>query len=193
VSGVVLFARQTKSAQRLAEQFQKRQVSKTYWAAVEGNVEPAEGIWEDWLVKLQDESRTVKADPDTPGARRAILRYRRLAEIPGGTLLELCPETGRMHQLRVQAALRGWPIQGDRWYGAQLQFGPLASDSRERVIGLHARQLTFLHPIRFEPITVVAPLPECWGPLGVTEDFVADLSHAKGRMDCQSVPQEGHR
>ncbi len=45
VSGVVLFARQTKSAQRLAEQFQERKVSKIYWAAVEGDVEPAEGVW----------------------------------------------------------------------------------------------------------------------------------------------------
>src|SRR2546428_12513112 len=57
VSGVLLFARNTKSAQRLAEQFQKRQVTKIYWAAVEGAVEPAAGTWEDWLLKLPEEAR----------------------------------------------------------------------------------------------------------------------------------------
>src|SRR5215831_16275551 len=53
VSGVVLFARNTKAARRLAEQFQQRQVRKTYWAAVEGDVQPGEGTWEDWLLKVQ--------------------------------------------------------------------------------------------------------------------------------------------
>src|SRR5262245_36005109 len=58
VSGVVLFARQTKSAQRLAEQFRNHQVEKVYWAAVEGDIHPDEGRWEDWLKKIQEESRT---------------------------------------------------------------------------------------------------------------------------------------
>src|SRR6267142_6701875 len=56
VSGVVVFARNTKAAQRLAEQFRERQVSKLYWGAVEGVVQPDEGVWEDWLRKIQDES-----------------------------------------------------------------------------------------------------------------------------------------
>src|SRR5207247_3439922 len=73
VSGVVLFAKQTKSAQRLAEQFRQRIVKKIYWAAVEGDVQPEEGVWVDWLVKLADESRTVAATEETPGARKAIL------------------------------------------------------------------------------------------------------------------------
>src|SRR5215472_17290674 len=85
-SGVVLFARSSKSAQRLAEQFRERQVRKIYVAAVEGDVDPAEGIWEDWLLKLKDESRTVRVSADTPGARRARLRYRRLQSIPYGSL-----------------------------------------------------------------------------------------------------------
>src|SRR5881275_1347955 len=65
VSGVVVFARNTKAARRLAEQFQQRQVRKIYWAAVEGDVQPAEGTWEDWLLKVAEESRTVRAEPDT--------------------------------------------------------------------------------------------------------------------------------
>jgi 23S rRNA pseudouridine1911/1915/1917 synthase len=171
VSGVVLFARQTKSAQRLAEQFQKRQVTKVYWAAVEGDVQPCDGQWEDWLVKLPEESRAKAVPPDTSGARRAVVVYRRLAALPSGTLLELRPETGRMHQLRVQTARRGWPIRGDALYGSRQPFGPITDTPRERVIGLHARSLTFLHPIRFQPITVVAPLPGLWRDLGITEEL----------------------
>src|SRR5437660_10156250 len=58
VSGVVLFARNTKAARRLAEQFQQRQVTKVYWAAVEGEVDPAEGTWQDWLRKIKEEARS---------------------------------------------------------------------------------------------------------------------------------------
>src|SRR6185369_9688742 len=75
VSGVVLFARQTKSAQRLAEQFELRQVTKVYWAAVEGVVQPPSGTWEDWLVKQADPARAVVATAETPHARQALLRY----------------------------------------------------------------------------------------------------------------------
>jgi 23S rRNA pseudouridine1911/1915/1917 synthase len=167
VSGVVLFARQTKSAQRLAEQFAKRAVTKVYWAAVEGEVAEPEGIWEDWLRKLPEEARAERAESGAAGAKHAVLGYRRLRACDGGTLLELRPETGRMHQLRVQAALRGHPVRGDLLYGAQLPFGPPTALPRDRVIALHARGLTFLHPIRYEPVTVTAPLPEAWRELGV--------------------------
>jgi 23S rRNA pseudouridine1911/1915/1917 synthase len=167
VSGVVLFARNTKAAQRLAEQFQKHQVVKTYWAAVEGHVESEQGRWEDWLLKIPEEARSKRVSAETNGARHAVLQYRRLIPGPGITLLEIRPETGRMHQIRIQAAERGWPVQGDVLYGSKLPFGPPASLPRERVIALHARSLTFLHPIRFEPITVVSPLPEYWTALAL--------------------------
>jgi 23S rRNA pseudouridine1911/1915/1917 synthase len=164
VSGVVLFARSTKAAQRLAEQFQKRTVTKIYWAVVEGDVEPAEGRWEDWLLKLPEEARTERVAEGTPAARYAVLAYRVLNHAPESTLLEIRPETGRMHQIRVQAAVRGWPVRGDVIYGSTQSFGPPAELPRDRVIALHARQLTFLHPIRNEPITLVAPLPDYWQP-----------------------------
>ena len=154
VSGVVLFARSSKAARRLAEQFQERTGRKVYWALVEGTVEPAEGTWEDWLLKIKEESHTEKVAADIPGAKQALLHYRRLATLPGGTLLEIEPHTGRMHQIRVQAASRGWPVRGDVLYGAKLPFGPAAELPRDRVIALHARSLTFLHPIRYEPLTV---------------------------------------
>lgn len=176
VSGVVLFARQTRSAQRLAEQFQNHQVQKVYWAAVEGHVQPAEGTWEDWLRKVQDEARSELAEPGTPGARHAVLQYRCLGTAAGCTLVEIQPRTGRMHQIRVQAAARRWPVRGDVLYGARQPFGPPAERPRDRVIALHARSLTFLHPVRYEPITVTAPLPETWQELQM------------GGLPCESCP-----
>lgn len=163
VSGVVLFARNTKAARRLAEQFQTRRVEKVYWAELEGHVEPAEDTWRDWLRKLPEEARTEIVPAEGTGAREAILSYRRLAVATDSTLLEIRPLTGRMHQIRVQAGSRGWPVRGDVLYGARLPFGPLAQTPRERAIALHARRLIFLHPIRYEPITVTAPLPATWG------------------------------
>jgi 23S rRNA pseudouridine1911/1915/1917 synthase len=166
VSGVVVFARNTKAAQRLAEQFRNRQVRKVYWAVVEptanGELPPAEGVWEDYLLKVKEEARTECVAPGTERARHAVLRFRRLQEAGDGALLEIEPQTGRMHQIRVQAAARGWPVRGDVAYGARLPFGPPAELPRDRIIGLHARSLTFLHPIRYEPLTVTAPLPPTW-------------------------------
>ncbi len=166
VSGVVVFARNTKAARRLAEQFHNRQVRKVYWAVVEpapdGELPPLEGVWEDWLLKVKEEARSECVTADIPGARRALLRYRRLRESDEGALLEIEPETGRMHQIRVQAASRGWPVRGDVLYGARHPFGPPAELPRDRLIALHARSLTFLHPIRYEPLTVTAPLPQTW-------------------------------
>jgi 23S rRNA pseudouridine1911/1915/1917 synthase len=187
VSGVVLFARNTKAARRLAEQFQQRQVRKVYWAVVEGVVEPAEGTWEDWVVKIKEEARTESATPETAGAKHALLRYRRLRTGPHWTLLEMEPQTGRMHQIRVQAAWRGWPVLGDEIYGSRQPFGPPAELPRDRVIALHARSLTFLHPIRFEPITVTAPLPEPWC------EFAAALDSPEGvRQAAVRGPSDGN-
>jgi 23S rRNA pseudouridine1911/1915/1917 synthase len=173
VSGVVLLARNTKSARRLAEQFQGRQVTKIYWAAVEvadGLVLPESGTWEDWLRKVPDQARAERVEAGAPGARRAVLHFRRLRAEGSAALLEIQTETGRMHQIRVQAASRGWPIRGDALYGARFPFGPSAELPRDRVIALHARSLTFLHPIRYEPITLVAPLPPCWRELSLGID-----------------------
>jgi len=62
----------------------------------------------------------------------------------------------------LQSASRGMPIVGDLQYGATRAFGPESISSHDRVIALHARCLRFLHPIRYEPVEVVAPLPEYW-------------------------------
>src|SRR5262245_43102666 len=86
VSGVVLFARSTKAAQRLSEQFQGRRVIKTYWGALEGTIAPERGVWEDWLRKVGDEPRAETAEPGADRARLARLQYRVLGQCSGGSL-----------------------------------------------------------------------------------------------------------
>ena len=162
VSGVVVFARNTKAAQRIHAQFQNRTVKKTYWAKVAGHVTPDAGEWEDRIRKLQDESRVVQAEERDPWGKHAKLHYRVLQHFENETLLELIPETGRMHQLRAQCAWRGFPVHGDDWYGSTVNFGPTWEHSREKVIALHARELVLKHPFRDEVLTFTAELPEYW-------------------------------
>lgn len=165
VSGVVCFARNTKAAQRVHSQFQDHKVRKVYWALVEGTVTPDAGVWEDWVRKLAEESRTERAREGEPGAKLAMLEYRVLRRLDGLTLVELAPLTGRMHQLRVQSAWRGHPVLGDAAYGSTRDFGPTPEQPRDRVIALHARRLTLAHPFTKAELTCVAPLPAYWAPL----------------------------
>jgi 23S rRNA pseudouridine1911/1915/1917 synthase len=72
-----------------------------------------------------------------------------------------------MHQIRLQAALRGHPVVGDELYGSTRTFGPSAVLPRDRIIALHARSLTFLHPLIYEPMTLTAPLPASWQEFGL--------------------------
>lgn len=162
VSGVVLFARTSKSAARLSEQFRVGSVVKTYHALVEGEVRATEGELTDWLSKDREQNVVRCADPDEAGARRSVLRYRRLKAARGLTLLEVTPQTGRSHQIRVQLAAQHMPIYGDRKYGAQHGFGG--------AIALHAAQLTFEHPVTKERVTLTAPAPATWGQLLAKRD-----------------------
>jgi 23S rRNA pseudouridine1911/1915/1917 synthase len=154
VSGVLLFARTSKAAARLAEQFRLGTVDKVYWAMVEGDVKAEAGSLEDWLKKDRDACRVEVVEPGTPGARQALLHFQKRGSHGGLTWLEIRPQTGRTHQLRVQLAHHAHPIVGDAKYGSFHTF--------DRSIALHARALTFLHPVRYEPITLTAPVPRTW-------------------------------
>jgi 23S rRNA pseudouridine1911/1915/1917 synthase len=163
VSGVLLFARNSKAAARLSEQFHERQVRKIYWALVEGTPTPPEGVLLDWLRKVPNEARAEVVAPGAPDARECCLEYRTLARGDVGTLLEVTPGTGRMHQIRLQLASRGWPIIGDGQYGARTALpAPPPVGRASLPIALHARKLSFLHPIRYDEMTVAAPLPNVW-------------------------------
>jgi 23S rRNA pseudouridine1911/1915/1917 synthase len=161
-SGAIVFAKLSRAARRLAKQFERRQVRKLYWAGVEGVVEPPDGSWEDYVRKIPDVPRAEIVPPTHPDARHALLHYRTLACHDNVTWLEVVLETGRMHQVRIQAASRGHPLLGDAQYGARTSFGPRHEDWRQRAIALHARRLEFWHPMTKEPIVVVAPPASYW-------------------------------
>jgi len=163
VSGVILFAKTLKAAQKLSLQFERRFVKKTYWALVEGEVQPEQGTWTDYLQKIEGEPRTIVASSNGPGARIAVLHYRVFRSLAERTLLEIELKTGRTHQIRVQCASRGHPLIGDEMYGSQHGFGPPSDDQRERLIALHARALQFRHPTTKQDLTFTAPLPDYWG------------------------------
>ncbi len=162
VTGVVLFARNTKAARRIAVQFQQHQVRKVYWAMLEGELSESSGVWEHSLIKLADEARGMVVPEGTPGAKPARTEWTVLQRWPHHTLVELRPRTGRMHQLRLQTAYVGHPIVGDHLYGATRSFGRSDVAEHERTISLHARSLTFEHPTKHEPVELIAPLPESW-------------------------------
>lgn len=168
VSGAIVFATRRRAAFKLSRQFERRQVKKIYWACVEGRVEPPEGTWTDHIRKIYGHPRAEIVSADQPDARPAILHYRTLRETPFGSWLEIELETGRTHQIRVQASSRGHPVVGDAFYGSRIPFGEQYADERLRAIALHARSLSFVDPAANIAVTVEAPLPETWNSLVLT-------------------------
>jgi 23S rRNA pseudouridine1911/1915/1917 synthase len=159
VSGVLVLARTSKSAARLSEQFRERTTRKIYWAVVDKPPKQNEATLTDWLRKDEKTQRMVVTTTHAIGAQRARLSYRVLKRLPAGALLEIELETGRKHQIRVQLAHHGCPIQGDRKYGSRR---PFASG-----IALHAQTLEIAHPVTKETVTFTAPLPKEWNDLGL--------------------------
>ncbi|NOY54297.1 MAG: RNA pseudouridine synthase [Deltaproteobacteria bacterium] len=148
VSGVLLFARTSKAAGRLAGQFRNRRVRKIYRAMVEGKV-AAGGTLTHRLLRREGRSVVVEE-----GGREARLRFRRLGYAKGISHIEVELLTGRHHQIRVQFAHTGHPVIGDFRYGSRVPFG-------DRALALHARSLTILHPTRGEEMIFVdEPGPE---------------------------------
>ena len=162
VSGAMVFAKTHRAARNLARQFERRRVGKLSWACVEGIVEPGDGTWTDYLCKVYGQPRTMVVEQSHPGSQHAVLHYRTIGGHRHGSWLEVALETGRTHQVRVQAMSRGFPILGDAHYGSTIPFGPQYDDQRLRSIALHARALTLSHPLSREATNLVAPLGECW-------------------------------
>jgi len=167
VSGVIIFSRNSKGAARLSEEFEHRRVRKIYWAVIVGQLDTQEGEWIDWLRKRDSEAHVEITEPGEPRAKEARMTYRVLRSEGELTLLEVELITGRMHQIRVQCAARGCPVLGDVQYGAPEPWHSgtsTANDSDPKFspIALHARSLTFRHPVRFDDVTIDAPVPDVW-------------------------------
>jgi RluA family pseudouridine synthase len=165
-SGALLLAKDLATTRKIGAQFEHRRVQKTYWACVSGHVTPDRGRWEDHVWKVDGEPRAEIVPLDHPGGRFAALDYRVLAHADWGSWLEIELHTGRTHQIRIQAASRGHPVLGDKQYGSTVPFGPQFDDQRLQAIALHARSITFRHPVSRETVPVVAPVAEYW-PVGV--------------------------
>ncbi len=165
-SGVIVFARNSKAAARLAEQFEHRRVRKEYVGVVGAVPAEPQGLLTDWLLKDRERAHVEVVARETPGAKESSLRYEVLAAKEGRALLRIEPLSGRMHQIRVQLAARGWPVVGDAQYGSAEPM-PAADDVPPgQAIALHARRLTILHPVRYDELTITAPLPGSWAALG---------------------------
>lgn len=163
VSGAITVVKNVRAAQRISRQLEERTVTKTYWAVVEGVPSESEGRIEHWMRKIPDRAQSEIVDESHPDAKNAILDFRVLATADERALLEIELQTGRTHQIRLQCSTMGWPIVGDRLYGATDTFGPETADERQRWIALHARRLAFEHPISKTPVDQTAPLSEHWG------------------------------
>jgi len=150
VSGVVLFARTSKAAARLNEQFREHTVEKIYAALVEGVITPSEAECVD---RLCEDSRHRKVfRTQSSDGKECKLCYRKLRQSDRCSLIEIRLETGRKHQIRAQLACRGFPIRGDIKYGAKMPFSG--------GIALHAWKLFFSHPTTKERIGLTAPIPD---------------------------------
>ena len=172
VTGAMVFATHVRAARRIAEQFEGRMVRKSYWSLVEGQIVEDQGIWRDFMRKVPGEPRAEITDRQHLEARLAVLDFRVLQRLPTSTWLEIELQTGRTHQIRLQASARGFPVVGDFQYGSRESFGPETEDPRERWIALHARSLSFRHPMTREPVTVVAPPPQAWNAWGINMSTV---------------------
>jgi 23S rRNA pseudouridine1911/1915/1917 synthase len=161
-SGLVAFAKDADTQQRLKAQFKRREPERVYWAVVYGRPEPAAGTWRDRLVWDTGALIQKAAHPRDPNGSDAISEYRTLETYAAASWLEVRLVTGRRNQIRIQARLRGHPLVGEERY----TYGP--DSIRSIPFGrhaLHARRLGFVHPVGAHPLSFEAPLPADFGEL----------------------------
>lgn len=168
-SGALVMATTRAATRKLSRQFEHRQVTKRYWALVEC-LTPAvapdlDGTLVDFMRKVPGEPRSEVVAAEHPDAQLARLHCRTLGQHDGVRALEIELETGRTHQIRLQLAHRGWPIVGDRLYGATSDCGVPPADWRARPIALHARFLKLVHPGTKDEVQITAPVPPVWREL----------------------------
>ena len=153
-TGVVVFAKTSKALPRLNAAFAtKEEVNKQYWALVEKKEIPHQGTLTHFLVRNTSQNKSYAYPEEKPQSQKAMLTYKVLATLTHYLLVEITLLTGRHHQIRAQFAALGCPLKGDLKYGAK-------RSNPDGSISLHARALELLHPVRKEPLHIVAPLPE---------------------------------
>ena len=157
VSGITVLAKTSKALERLNAMFRDSQVHKFYWAMVCAEPDSSEGLLEDmlWRDERQNKSFVCRPGAARRDAKMARLRYMRLGRTDRYVVLEVELMTGRHHQIRCQLSHMGGPIKGDLKYGAP-------RSNPDGGISLHARRISFVHPVKKEQVTVEAPVPASW-------------------------------
>lgn len=152
-SGIVVFAKTSKALTRLNDMFRHDQIKKTYWAIVKKLPEKPEATLTHYLIKNERTNKSTAHDVEKPKTKKSVLYYRLIARSDNYHLLEVDLETGRHHQIRCQLSKIGSPIKGDLKYGAE-------RSNPDGSISLHARSISFTHPVSKMPVDVVAPVPD---------------------------------
>lgn len=152
-SGVVLFARTSKALSRLSLLFRENAVEKHYWAVTEALPDLPEGQCVHFLKRNEAKNITYPVPEGTRGAKRAELSYQLIASSDRYHLLDITLKTGRHHQIRAQLKAMGCPIRGDLKYG-------YPRSNKDGGIDLHARSLSFVHPVSRQLLTITAPPPK---------------------------------
>ncbi len=153
VSGLVIFAKTSKALSRLNEMFRKGEVKKTYWAIVKNTPPQPHGTLIHYITRNEKNNKSTAHATARIGSQRAELDYRLIATGDNYRLLEIDLKTGRHHQIRCQLAQIGCPIKGDLKYGSE-------RSNPDGGISLHARRVTFEHPVSHLIIDVTAPVPD---------------------------------
>lgn len=152
VSGVVIFARTSKALIRMNKMLQEKAIQKTYLAIVTKRPEELSATLTHHISKDETKNIVKAYASKKTGTKEAILKYHLKGELDGKILLEVNPLTGRPHQIRAQLSKIDCPILGDLKYGAEY---PMPDKS----IGLHCYEMSFLHPVKNEPVVIKADPP----------------------------------
>jgi 23S rRNA pseudouridine1911/1915/1917 synthase len=163
-SGVMVVAKNDEAYHRLTRQFKDRTVRKVYLAIVYGKFSKEEGLIDSAIGRHPSERKRMSTR--TKKGRTAITRWKKIEELDGFTFLEIFPQTGRTHQIRVHLSSIGHPLLGDPLYGRKGRPGtihdPLLKECVKRMNrqALHAHRLEFDHPRTGERVHFVASIPE---------------------------------
>lgn len=152
VSGVILFAKTGKALSRMNNLVRERSIRKSYWAIVSNRPPCLQDTLVNYLVKNEQQNKSYVVPAHTPHALKAELKYNLLSESQHYSLLEIDLLTGRHHQIRVQLSHIGCPIKGDLKYQAH-------RSNTDGSIGLHARRIQFVHPVKQSLVDLIAPVP----------------------------------
>ncbi len=152
-TGLVIFAKTSKVLPRLNALFVSKDIAKTYWAIVKNQPKKEQDTLINWLKKNPKNNKSYAYTKEVSESKKAILHYKVIKKLNNYFLLEINLETGRHHQIRSQLSQIGCPIKGDLKYGFD-------RSNEDASIHLHARDITFTHPVKLEPIKITAPLPK---------------------------------